>query len=42
VKPNNGPQQGPGAEPKAETLGFWTFNGSRKFAHFSKIGSAKK
>jgi len=30
------------SRPEAETLGFRTFNGSRKFAHFSKIWNAKK
>jgi len=28
--------------PEAETLCFWTFNGSRKFAHFSEIRKRRK
>jgi len=46
------PQRGPGAEPlvrgsgwqsppEAETLSVWTFTGSRKFVHFSKIWKRK-
>jgi len=47
------PQLGPGAEPLVRgqrakppwswnPFGFWTFNGSRKFSHFSKMWNAKK
>jgi len=38
------PQRGPGAEAlvRGSTFGFWTFNGSRKFAHFSKIWKGKE
>jgi len=48
--PQRGPGQslwsrGQGAKlpppPEAETPGFWTFNGSRKFAFFLKIWNAK-
>ena len=28
--------------PEAETLGIWTFNKSRKYAHFKKNWNAKK
>jgi len=28
--------------PEAEALGFWTFNQSRKFAHFSTIWKCKE
>jgi len=44
------PQWGPVAEPLVKGLGgeaetissFWTFTGSRKFVHFSKIWKRKK
>jgi len=47
------PQRGPGAKPLVRgsrgkalwswnTSSFWTFNGSRKFAHISKIWKRKK
>jgi len=41
------PQRGPGGQRGAKppwnlnTFSFWTFNGDRKFAHFSKIWKRK-